>query len=78
MHVRYHTLAYVPSSGVVYAFGCNNYGQLGTGIFREAISPFPVKTKLLTISFNRSGECRLYMFKPGNDFSEEFCKIYKM
>uniref|UniRef100_A0A3P8WZL0 HECT and RLD domain containing E3 ubiquitin protein ligase 3 n=1 Tax=Cynoglossus semilaevis TaxID=244447 RepID=A0A3P8WZL0_CYNSE len=69
---RYHTLAYVPSSGVVYAFGCNNYGQLGTGIFREAISPFPVKTKLLTISFNRSGECRLYMFKPGNDFSEEF------
>uniref|UniRef100_A0A4W6BQS8 HECT and RLD domain containing E3 ubiquitin protein ligase 3 n=1 Tax=Lates calcarifer TaxID=8187 RepID=A0A4W6BQS8_LATCA len=29
---RHHTLAFVPSSGLVYAFGCNSHGQLGTGI----------------------------------------------
>ncbi|KAK7930540.1 hypothetical protein WMY93_006935 [Mugilogobius chulae] len=30
---RHHTLAFVPSSGLVYAFGCNGYGQLGTGMW---------------------------------------------
>uniref|UniRef100_A0A7N6BZ48 HECT domain-containing protein n=1 Tax=Anabas testudineus TaxID=64144 RepID=A0A7N6BZ48_ANATE len=38
---RHHTLAFVPSSGIVYAFGCNSYGQLGTGILEDASSPFP-------------------------------------
>ncbi|XP_029453752.1 probable E3 ubiquitin-protein ligase HERC3 isoform X2 [Rhinatrema bivittatum] len=28
---RQHTLAFVPSSGVIYAFGCGTGGQLGTG-----------------------------------------------
>uniref|UniRef100_A0A665XCA1 HECT domain-containing protein n=1 Tax=Echeneis naucrates TaxID=173247 RepID=A0A665XCA1_ECHNA len=41
---RHHTLAFVPSSGMVYAFGCNSHGQLGTGTLGDARSPFPVRT----------------------------------
>lgn len=41
---RHHTLAFVPSSGLVYSFGCNSHGQLGTGIAGDARSPFPIKT----------------------------------
>uniref|UniRef100_A0A7N6ATJ0 HECT domain-containing protein n=1 Tax=Anabas testudineus TaxID=64144 RepID=A0A7N6ATJ0_ANATE len=52
---RHHTLAFVPSSGIVYAFGCNSYGQLGTGILEDASSPFPVKSSLLTGNFHRAG-----------------------
>ncbi|XP_067105977.1 probable E3 ubiquitin-protein ligase HERC3 isoform X1 [Osmerus mordax] len=45
---RHHTLAFVPSSGVVYAFGCNSQGQLGTGTRDTARIPLPVKnTKAL-------------------------------
>uniref|UniRef100_A0A4W6BYH4 HECT and RLD domain containing E3 ubiquitin protein ligase 3 n=1 Tax=Lates calcarifer TaxID=8187 RepID=A0A4W6BYH4_LATCA len=51
---RHHTLAFVPSSGLVYAFGCNSHGQLGTGILGDARSPFPVKTSLLTGHFHRT------------------------
>uniref|UniRef100_A0A3B3ZGV1 HECT domain-containing protein n=1 Tax=Periophthalmus magnuspinnatus TaxID=409849 RepID=A0A3B3ZGV1_9GOBI len=40
---RHHTLAFVPSSGWVYAFGCNNYGQLGTGMWGNSKSPCPVR-----------------------------------
>ncbi|XP_022625807.1 probable E3 ubiquitin-protein ligase HERC3 isoform X2 [Seriola dumerili] len=50
---RHHTLAFVPSSGMVYAFGCNSHGQLGTGILGDVRSPFPVKTSLLTGHFHR-------------------------
>uniref|UniRef100_A0AAQ5ZRI0 HECT domain-containing protein n=1 Tax=Amphiprion ocellaris TaxID=80972 RepID=A0AAQ5ZRI0_AMPOC len=50
---RHHTLAFAPSSGVVYAFGCNSHGQLGTGILGDARSPFPVKTSFLTGNFHR-------------------------
>uniref|UniRef100_A0A8D3CN85 HECT and RLD domain containing E3 ubiquitin protein ligase 3 n=1 Tax=Scophthalmus maximus TaxID=52904 RepID=A0A8D3CN85_SCOMX len=52
---RHHTLAFVPSSGMVYAFGCNSHGQLGIGILGDARSPFPVKTSLLTGHFHRTG-----------------------
>uniref|UniRef100_A0AAX7SJ16 HECT domain-containing protein n=1 Tax=Astatotilapia calliptera TaxID=8154 RepID=A0AAX7SJ16_ASTCA len=52
---RHHTLAFVPSSGVVYAFGCNSHGQLGTGILGDARSPFPVKASFLTGKFHRRG-----------------------
>uniref|UniRef100_A0A8D0CRR7 HECT and RLD domain containing E3 ubiquitin protein ligase 3 n=1 Tax=Sander lucioperca TaxID=283035 RepID=A0A8D0CRR7_SANLU len=45
---RHHTLAFVPSSGVVYAFGCNSHGQLGIGIRGDARSPLPVKACFLT------------------------------
>ncbi|KAG8014710.1 putative E3 ubiquitin-protein ligase HERC3 [Nibea albiflora] len=51
---RHHTLAFVPSSGVVYAFGCNSHGQLGTGILGDARSPFPIKASFLTGNFNRT------------------------
>ncbi|TMS22954.1 putative E3 ubiquitin-protein ligase HERC3 [Larimichthys crocea] len=51
---RHHTLAFVPSSGMVYAFGCNSHGQLGTGILGDARSPFPVKASFLTGNFNRT------------------------
>lgn len=50
---RHHTLAFVPSSGVVYAFGCNSHGQLGTGMLGDARSPYPVKTSFLTGNFQR-------------------------
>lgn len=53
---RHHTLAFVPSSGLVYAFGCNSHGQLGTGVPADATSPFPVKTGLLTGNFHRTGK----------------------
>ncbi|XP_047189994.1 probable E3 ubiquitin-protein ligase HERC3 isoform X2 [Scophthalmus maximus] len=57
---RHHTLAFVPSSGMVYAFGCNSHGQLGIGILGDARSPFPVKTSLLTGHFHRT-ESRQYI-----------------
>uniref|UniRef100_A0A673X9Y2 HECT and RLD domain containing E3 ubiquitin protein ligase 3 n=1 Tax=Salmo trutta TaxID=8032 RepID=A0A673X9Y2_SALTR len=41
---RHHTLAFVPSSGLVYAFGCNTNGQLGTGTRGDIKSPLPVKS----------------------------------
>ncbi|TRY88331.1 hypothetical protein DNTS_018819 [Danionella cerebrum] len=40
---RNHTLAYVPSTGLLYAFGCNLQGQLGTGFRGNAKSPLPVR-----------------------------------
>lgn len=54
--VRHHTLAFVPSSGMVYAFGCNSHGQLGTGMMEDAKSPFPVKTSLLIGNLHRTGQ----------------------
>uniref|UniRef100_A0A674PEI2 HECT and RLD domain containing E3 ubiquitin protein ligase 3 n=1 Tax=Takifugu rubripes TaxID=31033 RepID=A0A674PEI2_TAKRU len=34
---RHHTLAFAPSSGGVYAFGCNSHGQLGTGVLMKSV-----------------------------------------
>uniref|UniRef100_A0A3P9MXY5 HECT and RLD domain containing E3 ubiquitin protein ligase 3 n=1 Tax=Poecilia reticulata TaxID=8081 RepID=A0A3P9MXY5_POERE len=53
---RHHTLALVPSSSMVYAFGCNSHGQLGTGILGDSRSPFPVKSSFLTGNLQRRGE----------------------
>ncbi|XP_062378987.1 probable E3 ubiquitin-protein ligase HERC3 isoform X1 [Sardina pilchardus] len=39
---RHHTLAFVPSSSLVYAFGCNADGQLGTGATADAKTPVPL------------------------------------
>ncbi|XP_035993454.1 probable E3 ubiquitin-protein ligase HERC3 isoform X3 [Fundulus heteroclitus] len=50
---RHHTLALVASSCMVYAFGCNSHGQLGTGILGDARSPFPVKSTFLTGNLQR-------------------------
>ncbi|MGH0164434.1 UNVERIFIED_CONTAM: hypothetical protein FKN15_061376 [Acipenser sinensis] len=44
---RQHTLVFVPSSGLVYAFGCNSKGQLGNGCVGIAKSPQPVKGSLV-------------------------------
>uniref|UniRef100_A0A8C0K1X0 HECT and RLD domain containing E3 ubiquitin protein ligase 3 n=1 Tax=Canis lupus dingo TaxID=286419 RepID=A0A8C0K1X0_CANLU len=41
---RQHTLAFVPSSGLIYAFGCGAKGQLGTGHTCNC-TPAPVKPK---------------------------------
>uniref|UniRef100_A0A8D3BTD1 HECT and RLD domain containing E3 ubiquitin protein ligase 3 n=1 Tax=Scophthalmus maximus TaxID=52904 RepID=A0A8D3BTD1_SCOMX len=60
---RHHTLAFVPSSGMVYAFGCNSHGQLGIGILGDARSPFPVKTSLLTGHFHRTGRQKASCFR---------------
>ncbi|KAA0721997.1 putative E3 ubiquitin-protein ligase HERC3 [Triplophysa tibetana] len=40
---RHHTLAFVPSTGLLYAFGCNTQGQLGTGLTGNSKSPLPVR-----------------------------------
>ncbi|XP_036778015.2 probable E3 ubiquitin-protein ligase HERC3 isoform X2 [Manis pentadactyla] len=40
---RQHTLAFVPSSGLIYAFGCGARGQLGTGHTCNVNCPSPVK-----------------------------------
>ncbi|XP_075716794.1 putative E3 ubiquitin-protein ligase HERC3 isoform X4 [Rhinoderma darwinii] len=40
---RQHTIAFVPSSGVLYAFGCGEHGQLGTGYTSNVICPTAVK-----------------------------------
>uniref|UniRef100_A0A3B5LU44 HECT and RLD domain containing E3 ubiquitin protein ligase 3 n=1 Tax=Xiphophorus couchianus TaxID=32473 RepID=A0A3B5LU44_9TELE len=53
---EHHTLALVPSSSMVYAFGCNSHGQLGTGILGDSRSPFPVKSSFLTGNLQRRGE----------------------
>uniref|UniRef100_A0A8C5APE1 HECT and RLD domain containing E3 ubiquitin protein ligase 3 n=1 Tax=Gadus morhua TaxID=8049 RepID=A0A8C5APE1_GADMO len=53
---RCHTLAYVPSSGMVYAFGCNMHGQLGTGTQQDARSPAPLQRSLLIGRSNRTGD----------------------
>ncbi|CAK4082477.1 unnamed protein product [Aphanomyces euteiches] len=39
----YHTVA-VAESGLLYVFGRNNHGQLGTGDTTERLTPFPVDT----------------------------------
>ncbi|XP_047009907.1 probable E3 ubiquitin-protein ligase HERC3 isoform X1 [Ictalurus punctatus] len=40
---RHHTLAFVSSTGLVYAFGCNAQGQLGLGTRGNAMIPLPVR-----------------------------------
>ncbi|XP_036430879.1 probable E3 ubiquitin-protein ligase HERC3 isoform X2 [Colossoma macropomum] len=40
---KHHTLAFVPSTGLVYAFGCNAHGQLGLGTRGHAKIPMPVR-----------------------------------
>ncbi|XP_072534619.1 probable E3 ubiquitin-protein ligase HERC3 [Salminus brasiliensis] len=40
---KHHTLAFVPSTGLVYAFGCNAHGQLGLATRGNARIPLPVR-----------------------------------
>ncbi|XP_028306009.1 putative E3 ubiquitin-protein ligase HERC3 isoform X2 [Gouania willdenowi] len=68
---RHHTLAFVPSSGLVYAFGCNSHGQLGTGIMGDARSPYPIKASFLTGNFHtrESKQCIVTKIISGGDHS---------
>ncbi len=43
LHVRQHTLAFIPSSGKIDSFGLGGNGQLGTRSTCNRISPAPVK-----------------------------------
>uniref|UniRef100_A0A3Q2ZM27 HECT and RLD domain containing E3 ubiquitin protein ligase 3 n=1 Tax=Kryptolebias marmoratus TaxID=37003 RepID=A0A3Q2ZM27_KRYMA len=61
---RHHTLALVPSSSVVYAFGCNSHGQLGMGLLGDSRSPFPVKTNFLAAALQR-GEQEIGLYMSG-------------
>ncbi|XP_068089297.1 probable E3 ubiquitin-protein ligase HERC3 [Hyperolius riggenbachi] len=45
---RQHTIAFVPSSGLLYAFGCGEHGQLGTGKTNNVTCPTLVKGKWVT------------------------------
>ncbi|KAG7264668.1 hypothetical protein CRUP_038842 [Coryphaenoides rupestris] len=66
---RRHTLAYVPSSGTVYAFGCNAYGQLGTGTHQDARSPAPLqRSRLIGRSHRTESEpCSITRIDCGGD-----------
>ncbi|XP_053188967.1 probable E3 ubiquitin-protein ligase HERC3 [Scomber japonicus] len=68
---RHHTLAFVPSSGMVYAFGCNSHGQLGTGVLGDARSPSPAKTSILTGNSNKTElkQCTVTKIICGGDHS---------
>lgn len=63
--VRHHTLAFAPTTGVVYAFGGNSHGQLGTGQLSADKSPYPVKTNFL--SGNVHGTGRQHIFPVRSD-----------
>ncbi|KAJ8388267.1 hypothetical protein AAFF_G00135280 [Aldrovandia affinis] len=65
---RHHTLAFVPSSGVVYAFGCNSKGQLGTGTRGNAQSPLPVShTGSPHLSVLETEKCTISRIHCGGD-----------
>uniref|UniRef100_A0AAQ4PF37 HECT and RLD domain containing E3 ubiquitin protein ligase 3 n=1 Tax=Gasterosteus aculeatus aculeatus TaxID=481459 RepID=A0AAQ4PF37_GASAC len=66
---RRHTLAFVPSSEVVYAFGCNSHGQLGTGLLGDARSPCAVKTRFLTGTAQHQTICQMFVLLSGFCFS---------
>uniref|UniRef100_A0AAV2LLI6 HECT domain-containing protein n=1 Tax=Knipowitschia caucasica TaxID=637954 RepID=A0AAV2LLI6_KNICA len=67
---RHHTLAFVPSSGLVYAFGGNNFGQLGTGIWGNSKSPCPVRIPV-NGCFQKGGskQCSVTKIVCGGDHS---------
>uniref|UniRef100_A0A6Q2X9Z2 HECT domain-containing protein n=1 Tax=Esox lucius TaxID=8010 RepID=A0A6Q2X9Z2_ESOLU len=63
----HHTLAFVPSSGLVYAFGCNTSGQLGTGTRGDAKSPIPVKSCLTGCLSGSPHRCAITKINCGGD-----------
>uniref|UniRef100_A0A8C6TRC0 HECT and RLD domain containing E3 ubiquitin protein ligase 3 n=1 Tax=Neogobius melanostomus TaxID=47308 RepID=A0A8C6TRC0_9GOBI len=67
---RHHTLAFVPSSGLVYAFGCNNFGQLGTGMWGDSKSPCPVRIPFIgCFQKGESEQCIITHIICGGDHS---------
>ncbi|XP_026528408.1 probable E3 ubiquitin-protein ligase HERC3 [Notechis scutatus] len=76
---RQHTLAFVPSSGMIYAFGCGTKGQLGTGHICSFKCPSPVKGHWAAYDEQISGRadaCAYYIVKhifSGGDQSFVIC-----
>lgn len=67
---RHHTLAFVPSSGLVYAFGCNRFGQLGTGMWDDSKSPCPVRIPFIgCFQKGESKQCTITKIICGGDHS---------
>ncbi|KAI5616862.1 putative E3 ubiquitin-protein ligase HERC3, partial [Silurus asotus] len=68
---RHHTLAFVPSTGSVYAFGCNAQGQLGLGTRGNAMIPLPVRN--IQSSFlstqTATDQCSISRIHCGGDHS---------
>uniref|UniRef100_A0A452II49 HECT-type E3 ubiquitin transferase n=1 Tax=Gopherus agassizii TaxID=38772 RepID=A0A452II49_9SAUR len=64
---RQHTLALVPSSGLIYAFGCGTKGQLGTGHICNVKCPSPVKGHWVAHNgqlAGRAGKCSVCVLGP--------------
>ncbi|KAK9398704.1 putative E3 ubiquitin-protein ligase HERC3 [Crotalus adamanteus] len=76
---RQHTLAFVPSSGMIYAFGCGTKGQLGNGHICSLKCPSPVKGHWAAYDEQISGRaeaCTYYIVKhifSGEDQSFVIC-----
>uniref|UniRef100_A0A8C0FMH7 HECT-type E3 ubiquitin transferase n=1 Tax=Bubo bubo TaxID=30461 RepID=A0A8C0FMH7_BUBBB len=62
---RHHTLAFVPSSGMIYAFGCGTRGQLGTGHTCNVKCPSPVKGHWAAHNGQLSGKPGTYCVQCG-------------
>ncbi|MEQ2196866.1 hypothetical protein XENOCAPTIV_016181 [Xenoophorus captivus] len=54
---------------MVYAFGCNSHGQLGTGVLGDSRSPFPVKSSFLTGNLQRGDSKQYTKIICGGDHS---------
>ncbi|XP_038255642.1 probable E3 ubiquitin-protein ligase HERC3 isoform X1 [Dermochelys coriacea] len=59
---RQHTLALVPSSGLIYAFGCGTKGQLGTGHICNVKCPSPVKGHWVAHNGQLSGRADAFKY----------------
>ncbi|NWR56719.1 HERC3 ligase, partial [Bucorvus abyssinicus] len=80
---RHHTLAFVPSSGMIYAFGCGTRGQLGTGHTYNVKCPSPVKGHWAAHNGQLSGKpdaCKYHIVKhifSGGDQTFVLCSKYE-
>ncbi|XP_006867838.1 PREDICTED: probable E3 ubiquitin-protein ligase HERC3 [Chrysochloris asiatica] len=80
---RQHTLAFVPSSGLIYAFGCGARGQLGTGHTCNVKCPSPVKGYWAAHSAQlsaRADRCKYHIVKQifsGGDQTFVLCSKYE-
>ncbi|XP_074849705.1 putative E3 ubiquitin-protein ligase HERC3 isoform X1 [Carettochelys insculpta] len=59
---RQHTIAFVPSSGLVYAFGCGTKGQLGPGQTCNVKCPSPVKGQWAAHNGQLSGRADAFKY----------------
>uniref|UniRef100_A0A8C4JDQ7 HECT-type E3 ubiquitin transferase n=1 Tax=Dromaius novaehollandiae TaxID=8790 RepID=A0A8C4JDQ7_DRONO len=81
---RHHTLAFVPSSGMIYAFGCGTRGQLGTGHTCNVKCPSPVKGHWAAHNGQLSGKpdaCKYHIVKhifSGGDQTFVLCSKYEI